>query len=116
MSNPMQFKKPTLVDAPLSESRPSTAAGPPLLDNPLASEFFSSLCCGFSLVQGTITLTFETTRCDHTSPGGTMVRLIVGRVTMPILGAQALALDLNNCLNRSGFSPSHAATEGMVAQ
>jgi hypothetical protein len=35
---------------------------------------------------------------------------------MPIGAAQALVLQLNDALQRSGLSPSRAATTGMMAQ
>jgi hypothetical protein len=91
-------------------------AQPQVIDNPLAPEFFTSMCSGFSIGHGHVTLTFESARCDHTRPNAPMNRVVVGRVVMPIEAAQALVIELNNCLQQSGLDPSQAATAGMVAQ
>jgi hypothetical protein len=86
------------------------------LDDPRAPEFFTSACCGFSIGQGNVTLTFESARCNHFDPNRAMNRVVVGRIVMPIQAAQALVIELNNSLQRSGYSPTAAATAGMVAQ
>ena len=88
----------------------------PLINDPHAPEVFTTGCCGLSIGAGTVAVTFESARCDHSDPNCAMQRVVVNRLVMPIGAAQALVLQLNDALQRSGLSPSHAATAGMVAQ
>jgi hypothetical protein len=87
-----------------------------LIDDPHAPEFFATSCCGFSIGQGHVTLTFESARCNHFDPQGSMNRVVVGRIVLPIQAAQALVIELNTSLQRSGFNPSRAVTAGMIPQ
>jgi len=105
---------PTPVQAPTPG--PVVAEGPRLIDDPHAPEFFATSCCGFSIGQGHVTLTFESARCNHFDPKCSMNRVVVGRIVLPIQAAQALVIELNTSLQRSGFNPSHAATAGMIPQ
>lgn len=89
---------------------------PPLVNNPHAPEVFTTGCCGLSIGPGTVTITFESAHCDHSDPHCPMERVVVNRMVMPVQAAQALVLQLNDALQRSGHSPSKAATAGMVAQ
>ena len=89
---------------------------PRLINDPHAPETFTTGCCGISIGPGTVSLTFESARCDHSDPNCPMERVVVGRLIMPVGAAQALVLQLNDALQRSGLSPSRAATAGMVAQ
>ena len=95
---------------------PVVAEGPRLIDDPHAPEFFATSCCGFSIGQGHVTLTFESARCNHFDPNCSMNRVVVGRIVLPVQAAQALVIELNNSLQRSGFNPSRAATAGMIPQ
>lgn len=101
---------------------PATAPGlavhpePRLINDPHAPETFTTGCCGLSIGQGTVTLTLESARCDHSDPTCPVNRVVVGRLVMPVGAAQALVLQLNDALQRSGLSPSRAATLGMVPQ
>ena len=88
----------------------------PLINDPHAPEVFTTGCCGLSIGPGTVAVTFESARCDHSDPNCAMQRVVVNRLVMPIAAAQALVLQLNDALQRSGLSPSQAATSGMVAQ
>lgn len=95
------------------EPRP---APPRVINDPHAPETFTTGCCGLSIGAGVVTLTFESARCDHSDPACPTDRVVVGRMVMPIGAAQALVLQLNDALQRSGFSPSQAVTMGMIAQ
>jgi hypothetical protein len=99
-----------------SEPSATKASPPRLINNPHAPEIFTTGCCGLSIGAGTVTVTFESARCDHSDPAGPMERVVVGRMVMPVGAAQALVLQLNDALQRSGLSPSRAVTAGMVAQ
>ncbi len=105
---------PAVAQAPAPE--PAVAEGPRLIDDPHAPEFFATSCCGFSIGQGHVTLTFESARCNHFDPNCGMSRVVVGRIVLPIQAAQALVIELNTSLQRSGFNPSRAATAGMMPQ
>lgn len=102
--------------APAHQPLPPQPQIPPLINNPNAPEVFVTACCGLSIGPGMVTLTFESAHCDHSDPNCPMERVVVNRMIMPIQAAQALVLQLNDALQRSGLSPSHAATAGMVAQ
>ena len=116
MANTARKASPHLKIAPITGPAPAPSRTVNLIDDPHAPEFFTSRCCGFSLGQGNITLTFESVRYDHYNPDGAMNRVVVGRIVMPIQAAQALVVDLNSSLQGSGLSPSQAATAGMIAQ
>ena len=109
---------PTASHAAQGSARPQVAAPqpPPLINDPLAPEVFTTGCCGLSIGPGTVTVTFESARCDHSDPNCPMQRVVVNRMVMPIQAAQALVLQLNDALQRSGLSPSKAVTAGMVPQ
>jgi len=116
MANTARKATPHLKIAPIHGVAPTPSRVVNLIDDPHAPEFFTSRCCGFSIGQGNITLTFESVRYDHFDQNGAMNRVVIGRVVMPIQAAQALVVDLNSSLQGSGLSPSQAATAGMVAQ
>ncbi len=107
---------PTATPAAAPAPTPVLAEGPRLIDDPHAPEFFATSCCGFSIGQGHVTLTFESARCNHFDPKCSMNRVVVGRIVLPVQAAQALVIELNNSLQRSGFNPSRAATAGMIPQ
>jgi hypothetical protein len=111
-----ELSRPTLEIAPAPAPSPAVAQGPKLIDDPHAPEFFATSCCGFSIGQGHVTLTFESARCNHFDPQCAMSRVVVGRIVLPIQAAQALVIELNTSLQRSGFNPSRAATAGMIPQ
>ena len=99
-----------------AEPRVGAPQAPPLINDPHAPEVFTTGCCGLSIGPGTVTVTFESARCDHSDPNCAMQRVVVNRLVMPIGAAQALVLQLNDALQRSGLSPSQAVTAGMVPQ
>jgi hypothetical protein len=107
---------PDQAQAPAPAPAPVIVEGPRLIDDPHAPEFFATSCCGFSIGQGHVTLTFESARCNHFDPKSPMSRVVVGRIVLPIQAAQALVIELNTSLQRSGFNPSRAATAGMIPQ
>jgi len=118
MANTARKPASHLRIAQTNDPAPTPAAPPAaiLIDDPKAPEFFASACCGFSIGQGNVTLTFETARCNHFDPNSTMSRVVVGRIVLPVQAAQALVLQLNSALQQSGLSPSQAVTAGMVVQ
>ena len=47
---------------------------PPLIDNPLAPEFFADEATGFFVHQGNLSITFSSARVDHRSDPGPVSR------------------------------------------
>jgi hypothetical protein len=74
-----------------------------LLDNPQAPELFASAATGFFVANGNIAITFESVRADHSTSPGPLNRVVVGRVVMPVQGAQALVVGLFDFLEKQGL-------------
>jgi hypothetical protein len=79
---------------------------PPLIDNPLAPEFFTDEATGFFLHQGNLTITFSSARVDHKSDPGPVARVVVARVVLPIGAAAGLAVGLYDFLKKMGIDPA----------
>ena len=73
------------------------------IDDPTAPELFASAATGFFLANGNIAITFEAGRVDHSESPGPIRRVVVGRVVMPVVGAQALAIGLFDFLQKQGL-------------
>jgi hypothetical protein len=71
---PPVAQSPAPAPSPVVAQAPVVAKGPGLIDNPHAPEFFATSCCGFSIGQGHVTLTFESARCNHFDPNCAMNR------------------------------------------
>ena len=52
---------------------------------------------------GAISITLESIRASHSEPPGPLSRVVVGRLVMPINGAQGLAIGLFDFLEKQGF-------------
>src|SRR5215471_5947077 len=79
---------------------------PPLIDNPLAPEFFADEATGFFIHQGNLSITFSSARVDHRSNPGPVSRVVVGRVVLPIAAAAGLAVGLHDFLKKMGIDPA----------
>ena len=77
---------------------------PKLLDDPKAPEIFAVAATGFFNANGTISITLESARADHSKSPAPVSRVVVGRLVMPAGGAQALAVGLFDFLEKQGFS------------
>lgn len=97
-------EKPS-TPAPSAVVHPPVA--PPLhfIDNPLAPELFASEPVGFFLHNGVVTITFSSTHADHQGQPGEKSRVVVGRMVLPVHGAQALAAGLYDFLKKMGADP-----------
>jgi len=83
---------------------------PPLIDNPLAPEFFADEATGFFIHQGNLSITFAAARVDHRSDPGPVSRVVVGRVVLPVGAAVGLAVGLYDFLKKMGVeTPDQAA-------
>jgi hypothetical protein len=77
---------------------------PKLLDDPKAPEIYATAASGFFNANGTISITLESARADHSKSPAPVSRVVVGRLVMPAGGAQALAVGLFDFLEKQGFS------------
>jgi hypothetical protein len=84
---------------------------PPLIDNPLAPEFFADEATGFFIHQGNLSITFSSARVDHRSNPGPVSRVVVGRVVLPIAAAAGLAVGLYDFLKKMGIDPASPGPE-----
>jgi hypothetical protein len=75
------------------------------IDNPNAPDVFAAEAFGFFINAGNIHITFTTLRVNHSTSPGPVSRVVIGRLVMPIGGAQALASGLYDFLKRSGLDP-----------
>ncbi len=76
---------------------------PKLQDNPHAPELYATAATGFFNANGTISITLESVRADHSKSPGPINRVVVGRLVMPANGAQAMAVGLFDFLEKQGF-------------
>jgi hypothetical protein len=88
-----------------SPSRPA-AQQVPVLENVCAPEVFASEASFFSIGPGVLTITFTSYRFDNTTSPGAQRRVVVGRLVMPIPGAQGLSVGLYDYLKKTGYDPS----------
>jgi hypothetical protein len=72
----------------------------PLLDNPLAPDVFADEATGFFLAGNNVRITFSSYRVNHTTSPGPVGRVVIGRLVMPLMAAEALHLGLADFLER----------------
>ena len=80
---------------------------PTFIDSPHAPEVFSEGAYGFMLKHGNVHLTLTAVRVNHCTMPGPANRVVVGRVVLPVAGAQALAVGLYDFLKSMGVDPYH---------
>jgi hypothetical protein len=73
------------------------------IDNPHAPELFSTAATGFFVGEGCVHITFESVRVNHVTSPGPVNRVVIGRLIMPVAGAQALAIGLYDFLTKHGM-------------
>jgi hypothetical protein len=78
----------------------------PFLDNPHAPEAFVEGAWGFLFLNGNVHITLTALRVDHKSLPGPVNRVVVGRLVMPLAGAQGFAVGLFNFLKQHGVDPA----------
>jgi hypothetical protein len=86
------------------------------LDNPHAPEFFASSATGFFRLENNIVITFESIKVNHATTPGPVSRVVIGRLVLPIGGAQGLVAGLNDFLEKQGVGPSDAIAGGATRQ
>ncbi|MDO6416821.1 hypothetical protein Q4F19_20730 [Sphingomonas sp. BIUV-7] len=82
-----------------------------LIDNTFAPEILATGMSGLSLMNGVVTITFESLHCDHSKSPPPMERVVVARLTTPVAAAQALLVGLHQFLGQHGLSPLTQPTE-----
>lgn len=82
----------------------------PLVDNLFAPEILAMGISGLSVMNGIVTLTLESLRCDHSKSNVSMERLVVGRLSLPIPAAQTLLTGLHQFLGHHGLNPLEPVT------
>lgn len=80
-------------------------APPPLIDNPFSPEIMTNGISGLSVINGIVTITLESVRCDHSKSSPDLERVVVGRVAASIPAAQALMTSLYHFLGQHGLNP-----------
>jgi hypothetical protein len=78
---------------------------PPLIDAAFAPEIFATEVVGFWLLNGNVHLTLATGRSDYSVGPGKINRVVIGRLILPVSGAQGLAAGLYDFLKKHGFDP-----------
>ncbi len=75
------------------------------IDNPHAPEVFADEAYGFFVNAGNIHVTFTALRVNHAINPGPVNRIVIGRLVMPIGGAQAFASGLYDFLKKKRLDP-----------
>ena len=86
------------------------------INDPHAPEVFATDACGFFILNGNISIAFESARADHSTNPGPVNRVVVARLVMPAKGAQSLAVGLIDFLIKQGLDPVAALTQGRKPQ
>lgn len=68
------------------------------VENMFAPELFASFASSFSISGGSVTIKLVSTRWDNSVDPAVQKAVVVGRITLPLLGAQTLAAGLQNFL------------------
>jgi hypothetical protein len=82
-----------------------TVSSPALsfIDNPLAPDVLADEAVGFWIHGGIVRITLTTGRWNHAAPPpGAVNRVVIGRLSMPVEGARALAIQLYDFLKARG--------------
>jgi hypothetical protein len=88
--------------AAVAEDRRASAPTPQdqssFVENMFAPELFASFASSFSVSAGSVTIKLVSTRWDNSVEPAVQKAVVVGRITLPLLGAQTLAAGLQNFL------------------
>jgi hypothetical protein len=87
---------------------------PTFVENPRAGEVFADLAASFSLVGGVVRITLTAVRPLRV--GGEYGHVVIGRLAMPLEGAQGLCVGLYDFLKQRGHDPSARISSGQTAQ
>ena len=76
------------------------------VDSSSAPDVFADDTAGYFFRNGVISITFWSARVDHSTSPGPVNRVVVGRLVMPVVGAQNLAIGLYDFLAKRGMAPN----------
>ena len=83
------------------------------LDNPSAPDVFADGAAGIVFFQGNIRLTFESVRVNHVTSPGPATRVVIGRLVLPLAGAEGLKNMLIDYLDKiKNQTPSAVPIQG----
>jgi len=85
-----------------------TAATNTLVENMFAPEVFSSFASSFAIASGAVTIKLVSARWDNSVEPAVQRAVVVGRITMPLQGAQTLAAGLTSFLGKLGLEIGQA--------
>ncbi len=74
-----------------------------LMENMFAPELYATFASSFSVASGSVTIKLVSSRWDNSVEPAVQKAVVVGRVTMPLQGAQTLAAGLQNFLAQNGL-------------
>lgn len=88
----------------------------PFVENLFAPEVFASEAVFFATAPGVLTIVFTSFRFDLSTAPSAQKRVVVGRLVMPIAGAQSLAVGLFDYLKKSGLDPAPTPSDPTQVQ
>jgi hypothetical protein len=86
------------------------------VENLFAPEMFATEASFFSSAAGMVTVTLSSYRFDNSTTPATQKRVIVGRLVMPVTGAQGLAAGLYDFLKKQNFDPMPPPSDPLQVQ
>ena len=99
-------KPATQSTLPQPQAAATQPAQPVFVENLQAEEIFASEAQNFSLVQGMVTVTFTSTRYDHSTTPAVQKKVVVSRLVMPAAAASSMATRLFHFLVTSKVGPA----------
>jgi hypothetical protein len=87
-------------------------SGIPAVDNPFSPDVFADEAVGFENINGTFRITFGAIKMADPVPPSSNQMVVVGRLILPIRGAQTLALGLFDYLKQQGHDPTTLLSGG----
>jgi len=79
---------------------------PAYIDNQHAPEVFAEDAVGFLIMNGNVHITVSAPRSNYGVTPPVINRVVIGRLVMPLNGAQGLAVGLYDFLKSRGFDPA----------
>ena len=76
-----------------------------LIDAPHAPTMYATAYSGIWLYAGAVHVTLEASRINHSTSPGSIQRVVIGKLVMPVEAAQRLAVGLFKFLTEHGVPP-----------
>ncbi len=74
--------------------------GPAFLHNPQSPDVYADAASGFFVFNGNMRITFESLRVNHSSTPGPVDRVVIGRLVLPVVQAEAMARGILDMIER----------------